>query len=353
MNDRTYGVILAGGGGTRLWPASRRQRPKQFLPLVPGGQTLLQATVERLRAVIPLERILVVTAADQVAHIARAVPELPAENILAEPEARNTAPCIGLAALEVERRAGGEALLAVVPSDQYVSNQTSYAAALTAALAAAGRGLVATIGIPPTRPETGFGYIEVGAQEQAGASLVARFVEKPDRARAAEYLASGRHLWNSGMFFFRAERMLRAVREHMPELSAILEQLRADPSRAAALYPTAPAISIDYGIIERLAPGEVAVVPGDFGWNDVGSWSALHDLGGRDAAGNVGHGETVAVDASGNVLYSSEGQLVAAIGVHDLVIVATGDAVLVVPRERAQDVKEIVKHLQTKDPSRL
>src|SRR5258706_8476452 len=199
----TFVLIMAGGGGTRLWPASRRRRPKQFLPLLPGGQTLLGATVERVAAIAPAARTLVVTAAPQVDEVARCAPSLPRENVVAEPRARNTAPCIGLGALEILRR-DPDAIVAVVPSDQFVAHAAPYRDALAAAVAAAQSDRVVTVGIKPTAPETGFGYIESGADLGGGAREVVRFVEKPDRATAEQYLSSGRYLWNSGMFFFRA-----------------------------------------------------------------------------------------------------------------------------------------------------
>jgi mannose-1-phosphate guanylyltransferase len=340
----TYVLIMAGGGGTRLWPASRRRRPKQFLPLLPGGRTLLGATVERLAPIAPPERTLVVTAASQVGDVERTAPSVPRANIVIEPEARNTAACIGLGAVEVMRR-DPDALIAVVPSDQYVARPKPYAESLARALTACEDGRVVTVGIRPTGPETGFGYIELGA-ESAGAFLVERFVEKPDRATAERYVASEKYLWNSGMFFFRAARILELIRRELPALGAILDEVAADASRAAARYPAAPSISIDYGVMERLGRGEVAVVPGDFGWSDVGSWAALDGLGAPDANGNVALGDTVTVDAHANLLYAGDGRLVAAVGVRDLVIVASDDAVLVLPRERAQDVREIVEALK-------
>jgi mannose-1-phosphate guanylyltransferase len=343
---QTFVLIMAGGGGTRLWPASRRKRPKQFLPLLPGGQTLLGATVERVAAIAPPERTLVVTAAPQVAEVARCAPSLPRENIVVEPQARNTAPCIGLGALEILRR-DPDAVVAVVPSDQFVARPAPYAEALAAAVAAARGERVVTIGIKPTAPETGFGYIEAGADVGAGAREVVRFVEKPDRAQAEKYLASGHYAWNSGMFFFRAARMLELIRREMPELGAILDEIARAPARAAELYPRAPSVSIDYGVMERLRAGEVAVVPGDFGWNDVGSWAALETLVAPDAHANAVAGEAVRVDAARNLIYAAPGRVVAAVGVSDLVIVATDDAVLVMPRERAQDVREVVKALET------
>jgi mannose-1-phosphate guanylyltransferase len=348
MSGDAYVLIMAGGGGTRLWPASRRSRPKQFLPLLENGATLLGATVERASYVVPIERILVVTAADQVSEVRRTVPLLPPENIVIEPKARNTAPCIGLGALEVLRR-DPAGLLAVIPSDQYVSDKGGYQAALSRALDVASDGAIVTVGIVPTAPETGFGYLELGQETERGARVVERFVEKPNHATAVEYLRSKRYLWNSGMFFFAARRLLEAVHAHMPELYDILHAIEKDPARTDELYPKAPSVSIDYGVMEKLPRGDVFVVPGDFGWNDVGSWSALAALRAPDRDGNSVVGNAVTVDAQGNIIYAGDKRVIATVGVSDLVIVATEDAVLVLPKSRAQDVREIVKALEQKN----
>jgi mannose-1-phosphate guanylyltransferase len=341
---------MAGGGGTRLWPASRKRRPKQFLPLLAGGgndpgSTLLGATVERVQGLVPADRILVVTAADQVAEVVRTAPSVPRENIVIEPEARNTAACIGLGALEVLRR-DPAGVLAVLPSDQWVRDHAGYRATLERAIDVARDGAIVTIGIVPTAPETGFGYLEIGHETERGARVVDRFVEKPDLATAETYLRGRRHLWNSGMFVFSAKRLLEAVRLHLPELAAILDAIAAEPARTAELYPQAPSISIDYGVMEKLPRGDVFVVPGEFGWNDVGSWSALPTLRPADLHGNTAAGEHVTVDARGNVLYAEGKTLIAAVGVEDLIIVSTGDAVLVMPKSRAQDVREVVENLK-------
>jgi mannose-1-phosphate guanylyltransferase len=348
MAGDAYVLIMAGGGGTRLWPASRKSRPKQFLPLLENGATLLGATVARAAEVVPLEHILVVTAADQVGEVKRTVPSLPADNIVIEPKARNTAPCIGLGALEVLRR-DPAGLLAVIPSDQHVSNSEAYQAALTRAIDVARAGAIVTVGIVPTAPETGFGYLELGQETERGARVVERFVEKPSHEKAVEYLRSQRYLWNSGMFFFAARRLLEAVHAHMPALHEILHAIEKDPARTDELYPKAPSVSIDYGVMEKLPRGEVFVVPGDFGWNDVGSWGALAALRAPDAHGNSVVGSAVTVDARGNIIYAGDKRVIATVGVHDLVIVATDDAVLVLPKSRAQDVREIVKALEQKD----
>ncbi|MGZ3429838.1 MAG: mannose-1-phosphate guanylyltransferase [Polyangia bacterium] len=347
MAGEAYVLIMAGGGGTRLWPASRKQRPKQFLPMLDEGATLLGATVARVQGVVPPERILIVTAADQVGEVRRAAPSVPEQNIVVEPKARNTAPCIGLGALEVLRR-DPAGVLAVLPSDQWIRDSDGFRASVERALDVARGGAIVTIGIVPSHPETGFGYLELGAESERGARVVDRFVEKPDLHTAKQYLAGERHLWNSGMFFFSARRLLDAVRTHLPELGEILHAIEQQPERVGALYPQAPSVSIDYGVMEKLPRGDVFCVPGDFGWNDVGSWSALGELRQKDDAGNtIATGNAVTVDARGNILYSDGTRVIAAIGVEDLVIVATDDAILVMPKSRAQEVRDVVKCLET------
>ena len=341
-------LVLAGGGGTRLWPMSRRRQPKQFLPLCAGGETLLQATVRRLLPIAPIERILIVTAAPQVDEVRRNLPTLPAANIVVEPTARNTAPCIGLGALAVLAR-DPDGVIAVVPSDQYVADEARFHVAMQHAVDAAAGGAVVTIGIRPTRPETGYGYIRRGpthAAEQGEICDVESFTEKPDAKTAREYLLSGDYLWNAGMFFFPAQRIVDEIRAQMPALGKILDNIAADPSRTKELYPTSPATSIDYGVMEGLPRRSgMLVVPGDFGWSDVGSWEGLGDLRPADEQGNIVVGESLKIDARRNVIVSDK-KLIAVIGVEDLVIVASGNAVLVAPRARAQDVRRLVALLE-------
>ncbi len=347
-------VILAGGSGTRVWPASRRSRPKQLLPLgARADESLLGATVRRLLPLVPAERLWIVTAADQAAAVRTDVPALAEDHVIAEPAARNTAGAIGLATVRVM---GGdpEAILGVVPADHHIGDEAGYRQVLARALAAAERhDSIVTVGVRPSHPETGFGYLEVGDDVEPGVARVARFVEKPDRARAETYVASGRYLWNAGMFFFQARRMLDAIARHLPETAAALGPIAGALARggveaaetvARDLYVHVPRVSVDFGVMEK-EPG-VLTVPGDFGWNDVGSWAALADYREADAEGNVAAAELVTHDARGNVVFADPGTVVALLGVDDLVVVRSGNAVLVTRRDRAQDVREIVRLLE-------
>lgn len=353
----TYAVIMAGGSGTRFWPASRRLRPKQLLPLAPGDdRSLLRATVERIAPLVPPEHVLVVTSAELAEATATELPELPRENILAEPLGRNTAPCIGWAAAVVRRR-DPEAVLMVLPADHHIGDVERFLAVLRRGLQAAEEGAIVTVGIEPTRAETGYGYLEKGAPIREGVHLARRFVEKPNRQRAEQFLASGQFLWNSGMFFFRADVILQAIAEHLPSLSAGLERLDQAATRGreeeelARTYPSLPSVSIDHGVMEKVE--EVWVVPGSFGWSDLGSWTTAWELADRDADGNAVTAETLVEDAHGNYVAAPPGKLVALVGVDDLVVVDTEDALLVVPRERAQDVRAIVAKLRDRgDPRR-
>jgi mannose-1-phosphate guanylyltransferase len=365
MSGSTWAVIMAGGSGTRFWPASRAARPKQLLPLVgdapagddPARASLLAATVARIAPLVPPSNVLVVTAKALVDATRRAVPELPAANVLAEPAPRNTAPCIGWATRTILAR-DPDARVLVLPSDHHVADGDGFRATLSKALEACERAPLATVGIRPTRPDTGFGYIEAGAPiagGAAGAAEVARFVEKPDLARAELFVAAGNFLWNSGMFFFRAREMDASIRAYLPALAEGLDRMGqgADAPGLDAIFPTLPSISVDYGVVEPLAKeaaeglrGRIAVVPGDFGWSDVGSWESAWELGAKDAAGNAAPEGTVLVDARGNLVRATAGKTVALVGVDDLVVVETDDAILVMPRKRAQDVRAVVDALK-------
>jgi mannose-1-phosphate guanylyltransferase len=336
--------------------------------MLPGGETLLGATVRRTLGVCALQNTLIVTTAEQVQEVRRCLPDLPVENILVEPIGRNTAPCIGLAALAVIRReAGGDAVMAVLPSDHYVKDEATFQHLLKQALDAASHGHVVTLGVRPTRPETGFGYIKLEKAEAGDpheVRLASAFVEKPSHARAVEYVDSGDYLWNSGMFFFPAQRILSELRGHLPPLGKLLDELYAHPELTAARYNEAPAISIDYAVMEKLGAATVGkdaairVLAGDFGWNDVGSFAALSALIKPDEEDNhvvpqAHAAPPVLVDAHDNIIWNSGRQMVAALGVDGLCIAVTEDAVLILPQRRAQDVREVVARLQSSGRSEL
>ena len=342
-----FAVILGGGAGTRLWPASRRARPKQLLSLG-APESLIGSAVRRGRAIVGLENTLIVTAADQADAVRAVLPDLPRENLVVEPVPRNTAAAVGLGAVAAQRRAGPDAVIAVLPADPYIGDEPTFERLVRLAIAEA-RDTIVTIGVRPTHPETGFGYIRLGARlPRTGADAVhdvGGFYEKPDRPTAERYVTSGEYLWNSGMFFLTARRMLEETRRHLPALGALLDAAAAAPDPQpviAAGYATTPSISIDHGIMEKA--GGLRVVPGAFGWNDVGSWAALPALRAPDAHGNVVIGSASLIDGEGNIVLSDEGApYVGVLGVNDLVVVATKDAVLVIPKERAQDVRRIVE----------
>ncbi|MCA9605104.1 MAG: mannose-1-phosphate guanylyltransferase [Myxococcales bacterium] len=351
---RAFAIVMAGGSGTRFWPLSRAARPKQLLPLGGGDESLLAATVRRAAQVVAREDILVVTSETLAAAVRAELPDLPAENVLAEPVGRNTAPCIGWAATRVAR-IDPDAVCVVLPSDHHIGDEPAYAETLRRAIAAAAKGDIVTVGVRPTRPETGYGYIEVGDAIADGVHRVRRFVEKPNRQRAEQLLASGQVLWNSGMFFFAAARMLEAIEEHLPGLGDTLKRYQsASLVEEAALvkdtYAALPSVSIDHGVMEKVA--DVAVVPGDFGWSDLGSFASAWELGDRDADDNV-LGGALGHDARGCYVRAPAGKLVALVGVRDLVVIDTPDALLVVPRERAQDVKAVVEALRAEGDDRL
>lgn len=354
MSD-AFAIIMAGGSGKRFWPQSRRDRPKQLLPLGDGNEPLLAATARRIEELIPPDRVYVVTNERLSDAIQEMLPDVPAENILAEPVGRNTAPCVAWAAAHV-RRLQPEGVIAVLPADHHVRDEPGYVQAVSRALDAAATGDMVTIGIQPTRPETGYGYIEVGEPIAEGVHRARRFVEKPNRQRAEQFLASGNFLWNSGMFFFRADVILDAVHTHLPGLGEVVEEFdrAAQAGEEARLvkerYAELPAVSIDHGVMEKAE--RVTVVPASFGWSDLGSWTTAWELTDRDGQDNALPAQAVAVDSSGCYVRAPKGKLVALVGVEDLVVVDTEDALLIVPRDRAQDVRAIVDELDERDDDR-
>jgi len=368
-----HAVILAGGRGTRFWPRSRTRTPKQLLNIV-GKQTMLEQTVARLQPLISPDRIWSVTNAEQTAALKKQLPSASRKRVLTEPVGRNTAAAIALAAIHIRHAAKGDALMAVLPADHYIGQPQKYRSILAAALNVAKEpGRMVVLGIPPTRPETGFGYVE-----RTGESLdsngfpvfaVRRFTEKPALAVAQEYVASGNYHWNAGMFFWRVSTFLDNLKRHLPQTYADLEKLaasigtRAYEKKLRAIYSKLENISVDYAIIERAtqqsgAP-QVFVIPAEIGWSDIGSWAAVYEL--LAASGGVVTGLSVssspsssgsifitpgtAIDSHGNLI-SVPGKFTALVGVDDLVVVETPDALLICPHNRAQDVGKVVKQLE-------
>ncbi len=354
MSQTVYAVIMAGGSGTRFWPASRAARPKQLLPLAGGDTSLIAQTVARIAPLVPPERVLIVTSELLAEATSAALPGVPRENILAEPMGRNTAPCVGWAAAHVRRR-DPDATLMVLPADHHIGAPEAFLGVLRTALDASQAGALVTVGIVPTRPETGYGYIERGEPAGEGVREVARFVEKPTLERAEHFLESGKFLWNSGMFFFRADAVLAEFERQLPDLHSALEgyDAAAREGREAevvkATYGSLESVSFDHGIMEKAA--RILVVPGSFGWSDLGSWTTAYELAEKDAEGNASQADTILVDAQGCYASAPAHKVVAMVGVRDLVVVDTDDALLIIPRERAQDVRAIVDALKSRrDP---
>lgn len=335
-------VILSGGGGTRLWPMSTRERPKQFLALT-GAETMFQMTVKRVMDRNRFAPPIIVGNAAHAATIEAQLHEIGISDavLMLEPMARNTAPAIALAALCVE---DASAPLLVMPSDHVILDQFAFDAATTALLPLVEQGWLATYGITPTAPETGYGYIQLAEKLADAVNRVARFVEKPDADRAAEMIASGDHVWNGGIFLFRADIFLGTLSVHAPEmLAASQAAIGAARKEGGRIYPgeaafaASPSDSIDYAVMEKAE--RVAVAPVTMGWSDVGSWDALHDLGEKDGAGNATIGSVRLTDANGNLIHA-DGIRVSVHGVNDLIIVANGKEVLILPRGSSQKVRD-------------
>jgi mannose-1-phosphate guanylyltransferase len=340
----TTALILAGGSGTRFWPASRRARPKQLLAL-DGERSLLQETVDRLAPLVAPRDVWVCTTEALASEVRAQLPAVPAAQILAEPAGRNTAPAIGWALLQMPAAARAGTVV-VLPADHRIGDPAALRASLAAAVAEVERhDRVSTLGVVPRWAESGFGYLETGEllDPASGLRRVVRFTEKPDAETARRFVAAGRHLWNAGIFVFRGTTLLAALARLAPDIWRGLAALADAPAAERdARYRTLPAISIDYAVMEKL--DDVATLPLDCGWNDLGSWAALAEVLPHDAAGNAARGEVVAIDARDNLLVAEQGTI-AVLGVEGLVVVRSGDAVLVLPRERAQEVRAIVDRL--------
>ena len=357
MTTKLCALVLAGGSGTRFWPASRRAMPKQLLDLGGTGRSLVADTIDRVRPLVG-DRVLIVATESLANAMERELATAGPLTILNEPVGRNTAPAIGLGA--VHARAAGADVIAVLPSDHAIVDVEGFRKSLSLATEVALDGTLVTLGIKPTRVETGFGHIGLGEALRDGVHLVSEFVEKPPRPRAEELLAGGRHVWNAGMFIMTPDAVLAEIRRQKPAMGATLdrlaEALSQGPEAELALrrqtYPTIEKISIDYAVMEKAE--RVAVIPADIGWSDVGSWAAAWELAGKDADGNAARGaQAIWVDANGNLAVVPEGRIVALLGVSDLVVVEAGDALLVCPRERAQDVREIVGELERRKLDRF
>lgn len=343
-----FAVIMAGGSGTRFWPLSRARRPKQFLAL-DGARTLLQQAADRLRGVVPAAHVLVVAPPELRALVRRQLPQVPTRNLLVEPAARGTAACLALAAAHVARRAP-DALMAVVTADHVIHGARAFRAAFTRAFAVArDDGALVTFGVPPRGPETGFGYVQVGAPlapRPAAAFRVRRFVEKPDARRAQRFLASGRWLWNAGMFAWRVDVFRAALEAHAPAVARAAEAMAQRGTAAARrAYARLDPVPVDVAVMERAA--RVVVVAAEFTWHDVGSWAAMDAVWGRDAAGNTQRGSPLLIDCRRTIVHADR-RLVAVLGAEDLVIVDTPDALLVCPRARAQEVRRVVAALHAR-----
>ena len=351
----TYAVIMAGGGGTRLWPISRKETPKQLLPLL-GKETLFQSTIARLEKIFPPERILVVTVAEQAREMQKQEPSIPKENYLIEPAPRGTASVVGLAAAVLKKR-DPQALMAIQTSDHYIRNRDLFHYLIRAAFDVAADDYLVTLGITPTFPSTGYGYIQQGepldGDYKYPVYMVKRFKEKPDEATAHQLLRSGDHSWNSGMFVWRAEAILKEIERQMPELFQAVNQIAEvwgtdqQDEVIESCWSDLKSQTIDYGIMEKAE--RVAVLPaGGLGWNDVGSWNSLFDVLLPDMNGNVvTNSQHLALDTHNTLVYSNNDEhLVVTIGLDDMVIVDAGDVLMVCKIDQSQKVKDVVEHLK-------
>jgi mannose-1-phosphate guanylyltransferase len=350
LNSHHYALVLAGGRGTRFWPRSRKRSAKQVLNVI-GDRSLIQSTVDRLAPLVSRDRIWVLTNDALRDVIVRQLPEIPRRQILAEPVQRNTAPAIGLAA-QILHSLDPDALMGVFPADHVIAQPAVWRTALKCAWKGAGAGHLMVVGIRPRWPETGYGYIEFAGKTETGiCQAVKKFHEKPDLAKARRYVSSGRHYWNSGMFFWRTGVLLEELRRLLPRTATLLAALPSFRNRRfsdalSRAFPLCENISIDYAVLERAR--NVAGIPAaDFGWSDVGSWNAVYELLPRDPQGNVIVHDSVTLDSRDNFV-DARGKVVALLGVHDLIVVDTPDALLVAARDRAQSVGDILKQLESR-----
>lgn len=353
MSDSRYAVIMAGGRGERFWPQSRLHRPKQLLPII-GEKSMIAQTVARLAGLVPPERIFIITNQEQRAGTIAACPGVPAAQIVGEPVGRDTTAAVGLAVTLISRL-DPQATLALLPADAAIHDNAGFRRALESAFVVAERApRLVTVGIRPTGPATGYGYIQQGERDADAAGLpvfgVRRFVEKPDSAKAYEYVASGEFLWNAGMFVWSVPTITAAFEKNAADIWSVLKSVSASldtgkplDSTLREIYPMMPKISIDYAILEKA--DNVSCVPAVFDWDDVGEWPSIARHDKPDSAGNILRGDAVVLEGRDNIVISEGGHLLAILGTDDLVVVHTPDATLVCPKSRAQDVKKLVQHI--------
>lgn len=363
MLDSTIAVVVpAGGGGTRLWPRSRRATPKQFLDIV-SERTMLQETTDRVRALVSPDHLFVITNAQHLGSVREQLPDVPAANIVGEPEGRDSAPAIGLMAALLEQTLGPDTVMVVLPADHVIPQADTFRAILQLAAQTARAGWLVTLGIQPTGPDTGFGYIQAGDEitrdDALGLSVsqVKQFREKPAPEVAEDYVRAGGFYWNAGMFIATVQTVRDLYKQHLPTMEASFAQIVAARNTPQAdqvmadIFPTLPKISVDYGIAEKA--GKVAVIPAAIGWNDVGSWGRLADVLASDTSeANIVVGQHVGVDTHGSFIYSPD-RLVATIGMDDIVVIDTPDAILICPKHRAEDVKRVVDELKARGSHHL
>lgn len=348
---KTTAIIMAGGRGERFWPKSRKDLPKQFLSLTADGETMIQKTVARITGLVALEDIFIVTNRNYIPLVLEQLPEIPKENIIAEPVARNTAPCVGLAASLIQKKYG-DAIMLVLPSDHLIKHIAMFTDTLNQAISVAekDRNLV-TVGITPTSPETGYGYIHFCKNNDLGYNIynVERFVEKPNAELAKEYLDSGEYLWNSGMFVWKASSILQSIAQYLPDMLERLTRISKTYGTPAfedtleTVFPELESISIDFGVMEKA--DDIYTIPGNFGWDDVGSWLALERINRTDELKNMVTGDVITINTRRSIICGGK-KLLATVGVEDLIIVDTDDATLICAKDDAQNVKKVLETLR-------
>ncbi len=352
-------VIMAGGRGERFWPKSRIDRPKQFLSLTSDGETMIQKTIKRITPLVNIEDIFIVTNKNYIGMVQEQLPELPAENILAEPAARNTAPCIGLAAGVIRKKYCDDAVMLVLPSDHLIKFNAMFINTLKQAITVAEKGNnLVTIGVTPTYPETGYGYINFSNSGTgfAGAYDVVRFVEKPNVELAKEYVNSGEYLWNSGMFVWKVSSILNNICTFLPAMYEGLEKINDKygtedfDTVLEEIFPQLESKSIDYGIMEHAK--DIYTIPGNFGWDDVGSWLALERINPTNEFGNMVEGDVISIDTRRSTIIGGN-KLIATVGIEDIVIVDTEDALLICSKDSTQDIKKVIENLKICNRSKL